>query len=268
MKLILSIIALLATAPLLSAQVVVTNPISDTLAEVMHLEDIAKQIQVINNQVQQINALTQQLQQVQAYVKAFGNPEALLAIVGADQLIASLQQSGVGQTIGELQQLATNVEALRYNANGLYESLDDTFTTPGGVRIPRAEELYRKFGAIQQASRNFQAVTDDVLSRRESLRQQIATTTQQLQAATTDAETQKLTGVLVGYTAELEAVDREIDHAGAQLATQDIENRADRERQEQARCEERKAQMEEGFRRYGEVFRLDISVPAFPTRRK
>ena len=166
-----------------------------------------------------------------------------------------------------MQQLASGVEALQYNANGLYQSLGDTFTTPGGIELPRAEELYRKFGAIQQGSRNFQAVTDDVLVRREALRGEIATTTQQLQAATTDAETQKLTGVLVGYTGELASVDREIDHAAAQVATQDAENRADRERQEQARREERQAEMEQSFRRYGEVFRLETTPPAFPAHR-
>lgn len=133
--------------------------------------------------------------------------------------------------------------------------------------MPRAEEQYRKFGAIQQGSQNFQKVTDDVRSRREALRQSIATTTQQLQAATTDAETQKLTGVLTGYTAELQAVDHEINQAAAQVATQDIENRADREKQEQARREERQAQVEEGFRRYGEVFQIDASAPAFPASR-
>jgi hypothetical protein len=267
MKLILTLTALVATAPLLRAQVVVTNPISDAFAEVMHLEDIAKQVEMINNQVQQIQTLTAQLQQVQAYVKAFGDPEQLLSIVGADELIGSLQQSGVGQTIGELQELASGVEALTYDANGLYQSLGASFTTPDGVEMPRAEELYRKFGAIQQGSQNFQAVTDDVLSRRESLRQQIAATTQQLQASTTDAETQKLTGVLVGYTAELETVDREIEHAAAQLATQDIENRADKERQDEARREERRAQMDESTRRFGDVFRLDATAPAFPSRR-
>lgn len=267
MKLILSLIALAATAPLLSAQYVVTDPVSDVLAEEMHLEDIAKWVQSIENQVQQINTLTQQLQQVQAYVKAFGDPEKLLNIVGADQLIGSLQQSGVGQTIGEIQQVANGMQALSYNANGLYQSLGSTFQTSTGAQVPRAEELYRKYGAIQQGSQNFQTVTDDVLTRRESLRQNIATTTQQLQSATTDAETQKLTGVLVGQSAELAAVDREIDQAAAQVATQDIENRADRERQEQARREERQAQMEEGFRRYSETFQIDASAPAFPARR-
>ena len=100
----------------------------------MHVEDIAKTVEMINNQVQQINALTQQLQQIQAYVKAFGDPEQLLSIVGADALIDSLNTSGVGQTLGELQSLASGVEALHDNANGLYQSIGQTFTTPGGYR--------------------------------------------------------------------------------------------------------------------------------------
>lgn len=264
MKLFPSIIALSVFTPLLHAQWVVTNPISDALSEIQHFEDIAKAVEMINNQVEQINTLTQQLQQIQAYVKAFGDPEQLLSIVGADELISSLGQSGVGQTISELQELTSGIEALRYDANGLYESLGETFTTPSGFQFPRAEELYRKYGAIHQSSRNFQDVTDDVLVRREALRSEIAATTQQLQAATTDAETQKLTGVLVGYTAELEAVDREIDQAAAQVATQDAENRTDRERQEEARREERQAEMAESFRRYGEVFRLETTPPALP----
>jgi hypothetical protein len=267
MKLILTLTALIATAPLLSAQYVVTNPISDVLSEEMHLEDIAKWVQSIENQVQQIETLTQQLQQVQAYVKAFGNPEQLTKILGADELMSSLQTSGVGQTIGQLQQVASGVQALGYDANGLYQSLGSTFTTPGGAQMPRAEELYRKYGAIQQGSQNFQAVTDDVLTRRENLRQQIAGTTQQLQASTTDAETQKLTGVLVGYNAELQAVDKEIDQAAAQVATQDIENRADKERQDEARREERRAKLQEGTRKFGQVFQIDTSAPAFSGRR-
>jgi len=75
--------------------------------------------------------------------------------------MSSLQQSGVGQTIGELQQLADGVQAFAYDANGLYQSLGSTFTTPSGIELPRAEELYRKFAAIQQSSQNFQAVADE-----------------------------------------------------------------------------------------------------------
>ena len=267
MKPILSLATLFVSASLLSAQVVVIDPTAIARSEANHVVDLAKYVQMVNNQVTQINTLTQQLQQIQAYVKAFGNPEQLLNIVGANQLVGSLQQSGIGQTIGQLQRTANGIEALRYTGNGLYTSLGQTFTTPGGVQVPRLDQLYRKYGAIQQDSRNFQSVTDDVLRRRENLRNNIASTTTKLQASTTDAETQKLTGVLVGYNAELATVDHEIDNATGQVVTQDAENRADREREEQARREERQAQMEESSRRYGEVFRLETTPPSFPTGR-
>ena len=266
MKRIITLTVLLATTPLLHAQFVVTNPVSDILSQTLHIEDIAKQIEIIENQVEQINTLTKQLQQVQAYVKAFGYPEKLTNIVGADGLMTSLRQTGVGQTLDTVRSGATGADALRYDAGGLYRSIGTKFTTPNGVELPRAEDVYRKFGAIQQSSLNLQTVTTDVFTRRDALRKDIARTTEQLQSSKTDAETQKLTGVLVGYTAELAAVDREIEHAATQLTAQDIENRADQERQNTARREERRAQIEEGFRRSGEAFRLDTSAPTFPRR--
>ena len=267
MKFITSITALLVATSLANAQLVVTDPIAHTLTRIDHAQDIAKYIEMVNNQIRQINTMTQELQQVTAYVKAFGDPSSLLNIVGANQLIGSLHQTGVGQTLTQLQRSANGLQALQYNGNGLYQSLGQTFTTPSGTQVPRLEDLYRKYGAIQDDSRNFQSVTTDVLARRKTLRDQIAATTQKLQASTTDAETQKLHGVLTGYNAELGTVDREIDHAAAQVITQDAENRADRERQEQARREERQAQMEESLQHYGDVFRLETTPPSFPTSR-
>src|SRR6266498_93728 len=98
MKAIHTLILSAGFAAAAHAQLVVTNPISDALAEVNHLEDVAKSIEMINNQVQQINALTQQLQQITAYVQAFGDPAKLLNLIGVDGLIQSLETSGVGHT--------------------------------------------------------------------------------------------------------------------------------------------------------------------------
>jgi hypothetical protein len=257
----------LSAAPLVTAQVVVIDPTAIANNQANHIVDLAKYVEMVNNQVKQITTMTQELQQVTAYVKAFGDPSSLLNITGANQLISSLKQTGVGETIGQLQQAANGLQALQYTANGLYTNLGSTFTTPRGVQLPRAEELYRKYGAIQQSSQNFQGVTTDVLARRANLRNQIASTTTQLQAATTDAETQKLTGVLVGYNAELATVDHEIDNAAGQVLTQDAENRADKDRDDQARREEREAQIEESFHRYGDVFRLETTPPTFPDGR-
>lgn len=266
-KYLVSIALYLSAAPLVMAQVVVIDPTAIAHNQANHIVDLAKYVEMVNNQVKQITTMTQELQQVTAYVKAFGDPSSLLNITGANQLISSLRQTGVGQTIGQLQQAANGIQALQYTANGLYTNLGSTFTTPGGVQLPRAEELYRKYGAIQQSSQNFQGVASDVLARRANLRNQIASTTTQLQAASTDAETQKLTGVLVGYNAELATVDHEIDNATGQVLTQDAENRADKERDDQARREERQAQTEESFRRYGEVFQLETTPPTFPESR-
>jgi hypothetical protein len=266
-KYLVSIALYLSAAPLVTAQVVVIDPTAIAHNQANHIVDLAKYVEMVNNQLKQITTMTQELQQVTAYVKAFGDPSSLLNITGANQLISSLKQTGVGQTIGQLQQVANGLQALQYTGNGLYTNLGSTFTTPGGLRLPRAEELYRKYGAIQQSSQNFQGVTTDVLARRANLRNQIASTTTQLQAATTDAETQKLTGVLVGYNAELATVDHEIDSAAGQVLTQDAENRADKERDDQARREERQAQIEESFRRYGEVFQLETAPPTFPDGR-
>ena len=266
MKAIITFTVALVLSITAHAQYVVTNPISDVLNEVMHVEDISKDLEMISNQVQQINALTQQLQQIQAYVKAFGNPEQLLNIVGADSLIESLNSSGVGQTLGQLQGLAQGVEALRNNANGLYQSIGTTFTTPGGIELPRAEDLYRKFAATQRAAQNFTSVYDDVSQRRATLKNQIAQTTEQLQASSTDAETQKLQGVLTGYNAELAAIDKEVDHALAESVVQDIQNRDDREKQEQARREEQKAEFSEAMRSYSQTFQINGAPPVFPTR--
>ena len=264
MKFIVSITTLLVAASLANAQVVVIDPTAIAHNQANHVVDLAKYVEMVNNQIRQINTMTQELQQVTAYVKAFGDPSKLLNIVGANQLIGGLQQTGVGQTLTQLQRSANGLQALQYNGNGLYQSLGQTFTTPSGAQVPRLEDLYRKYGAIQDDSRNFQSVTTDVLARRANLRNQIASTTTQLQAATTDAETQKLTGVLVGYNAELATVDHEIDNAAGQVLTQDAENRADKERDDQARREERQAQIEESFRRYGEVFQLETTPPTFP----
>jgi hypothetical protein len=265
MKYLISLAILIAAAPLVRAQEVVTDPVSDALNEEMHLEDLAKYVQMVENQVQQIETLTQELQQTEAYVNAFGDPSQILNVTGANQLIGSLQNNGVGQTISQLQQLATGAGALTYTSKGLYQSQGTTFTTPDGAQFPREEDLYRMYGAVQQDSQNFQSVTNDVLARRETLRQEIASTIQELQSSTTDAETQKLNGVLAGYNAELQTVDREIDHAAEQVTTQHAENQADLELEEQARREDRQAELQEGFSNYSSAFQIDASAPALPS---
>ncbi len=260
MKTIQAIVSiLLITITGASAQVAVYDPVNHTQSVVNQAQSLAQYVQMVNNQIEQINTMTQELQQVTAYVKAFGDPATLLNIIGVDGLINSLNTTGIGQTIGELQNLADGVEALQYNANGLYQSVGQTFTTAQGTQVPRAKDLYKKFSAINKTAQNYNNVYDDVFARRKVIKGQLAQTSQRLQAATTDAETQKLTGVLVGQGAELEAIDKEIDFAASQTVLQDIQNRNDEEKQSQAQAEEIAADRQDSFKKFGTMMVPDVN---------
>lgn len=217
------------------AQFIVEDPAAIAQSAVQHTIDLAKYVEMISKQVEQINLLTSQLQQVTAYVEAFGDPSSLLSITGADRIIDQLQQQPIGQLLGELQQTASGVQSLRNNGNGLYRSIESISIS--GVEIPRAESLYRKFGALENTVENFQAVHEQARGRLQALKRDIGSTTTALQAATTDAEAQKLHGVLASQRAELAALEAEVQQAAAQVAVQDTLNRNDEEKQEQAQRE-------------------------------
>ena len=250
-----------------TAQIPVTdvaNTVQDAANQVVNL---AEYVQMVTNQVQQINTMTRELQQVTAYVQAFGDPSKILELTGVNELVTSLQESGVGQTYAAVRQLADGAEALADNGQGLYRQIGQTFTLPSNVRVPRAADLYKKFDAVAKAGTNYSAVYQDAVDRRQVLKGQIATTTQQLQAASTDAETQKLTGVIAGQAAQLQAIDNDVIYAASLAEVQDIENRNDAEKQKQARLEEQQAEFSEAAASYGAAFQLSSEAPAFGGRK-
>ena len=219
---------------------------------------------MIENQVQQITTLTSQLQQLQQYNQVFGNPSRILNLAGFTSLITDLQDTGVGQAIGQLENLAQGIDALQYDANGLYHNVGTTFTTPDGSTVRRDQNSYRQFAAINETTKNFTGVYADVVSRRDSLRQDIAATTEQLRAATTASEVQKLTGVLIGLNAELAATDKELDHAASVSIVQNAENQNDQAKQQQARVEEQQAEFSEGIQKYNNTITLTSEPAQFP----
>lgn len=258
-----SLLALRAMPPAAHAQIPVTdvaNTLQDAANEVINL---AEYVQMVSNQVQQLNTMTQELQQVTAYVQAFGDPSAILSLVGVDELISSLNESGIGQTYAAVRELSDGVQALSANGQGLYRQIGEAIELPSGVKVPRAADLYRKFDAVSRASDNYSDVYEDALERRKVLKGQLASTTQQLQAASTDAETQKLNGVIAGQAAQLESIDREVAFAATQAAVQDIENRSDAEKQRQAHLEEQQAEFSEAASNYSKAFQLSAEAPSF-----
>lgn len=246
------------------AQYIVYDPKLNTQTMINQVQNIAKYVQMIQNQVQQINTLNSQLQEIQHYNQIFGDPSKILTLPSVNGLIQDLQNTGVGQAIGELQNLADGAAALKYDANGLYHNIGETFKTPKGDTVARAEDRYRQFAAVNETTKNYSDVYADVIARRQALKQEIAATTAQLRSASTASEVQKLTGVLIGLNGALAAADKEIDQAVSLSVVQDAENRNDKEKQDLARIEEQRAEFTESVQKYSNTVKLSAEPPTFP----
>ena len=219
---------------------------------------------MIDNEVQQIQTLGDQLSEFKNYESLFGNPsQVALPMVSA--LDSDLQNIEPGQNLENLVANADGNYALTYNDSGIYATVGASFQTPGGQTIQRPADQYKPFAAINNAANNYVAVADNAAQRRATIKDQIAQTTQQLQDATTDAEVQKLHGVLTSLNCDLASTDDEVNQAAASAMVQDIQNRNDQQKQVQALTEQQNAEFQEAVSNYAAKFQLLNEPTVFPT---
>lgn len=246
-----------------NAQWTVYDPAVHTQQIIGTAQEIAKFVEMINNQVQQIQQFKEQVEMMNHYVDLFGDPASFVpGAVGG--LTIDLTKTELGQTLGAIQTTADAATAMVYSGHELYNSINEGFTTPNGKTVLRREQPYRPIAAIQLTTENYLTVSKDTAERRVVLKNEIAKTTDELKAAQTDAEVQKLTGVLTGLAAALESTDQELHQAASSALVQDIANRADERRQLEARREEQQAEFSEAVDRYGQTFRLMNAPTEFP----
>lgn len=244
-----------------SAQWTVYDPAVHRQIALGTAQEIAKFAEMIHNQVTQIRTLTDELNTMRHYVDLFGTPGSV-SPSSVVVVVADLNQKELGKTITTLAQAADDAKALQYSAQGIFHAVGEVFTTPAGKQIRRKQERYHPIAVTQELTDNFVAVSTDVAARRGIIKAEIAKTSAQLKAATTDAEVQKLSGVLTGLSAALISSDAEIQQATASTVVQDIAQRNDERRQAEARREQQHAEFTEAVQTYGKTFRL----LAAPTR--
>ena len=264
-KFIALTLATIGVATSARAQWVVYDPTLHTQSILNTAQEIAKYIEMINNQVQQIQTLTSQLNEFKHYEDLFGDPKSVL-LATVKPLTDDLRKTELGQTLTTLEGTVNAGQAMLYNASGLFHSVGTTFTTPNGQTVTRQQAPYLPVAAVQKTTDNYLAVSTDATARRMALKQEIATTTDQLKAAATDAEVQKLTGVLIGLSSALNNTDYEINQATTSAVVQDIANRNDSQRQVEAKKEQQHAEFTEAVQKYGQTFRLMDAPTEFPTR--
>lgn len=199
-----------------------------------------------------------------------GDPALIRRLAGFDHLSKSLGDQGVGITLQEIQEVASGLNALYYDGRGLYRVVEEVIATSDGAIQPRKEQDFRKFDAVAAASQNYQAVHEDTEARRRELRQQLRATTAKVQSATTEVETEKLKAVIAAQAADLASIDREREAAATRVLVQDIENRNDKARQEQARAEDHGAAFQkagENLARFLKPSTAPVLIPAPRSRR-
>jgi hypothetical protein len=265
MKKLIAIIAVaLPLAFSVRAQWIVYDPAMHTQQIIDEAQDIAKYVQMINNQVQQINTLTSQLTEFKNYEAVFGNPSKVLLSMVAP-LNADLKSLEPGRNLENLVANADGNIALTFNDSGIYSTVGTSFQTPRGQTVQRPVTQYQPFSAIINTASNYVAVADNAAQRRAAIKDQIAQTTQQLQTAATDAEVQKLHGVLASLNADLASTDDEVNQAASSAMVQDIQNRNDQQKQIQALTEQQNAEFAESVSNYMAKFQLLNAPTEFPT---
>lgn len=263
-KLIATALLALPLAFSARAQWIVYDPVNNLQQILNTAQEIAKFVEVINNQIQQIETLTDQLDEFRDYKEKFGDPRAVaLAMVPA--LNADLIRAELGDDLDDLLTIADGAFALNYDGGGIFQIVGETFTTPRGQVITRPPDGYKPFAAVSRTADNYMTVAEDVAARRVAIKNQIAQTTAQLRSATTDAEVQKLQGVLSGLNADLASTDAELQQAVAATLVQDIQNRNDQQKQQRALLERQNAEFEEAITNYTAKFKLLNAPSVFPT---
>jgi len=246
------------------AQWVVFDPTVNIEQILSEAENLAEYAIMIDNEVEQIQTLGDQLSEFKNYESLFGNPsQVALPMVSA--LDSDLQDIEPGQNLENLVANADGNYALTYNDSGIYATVGASFQTPGGQTIQRPADQYKPFAAINNAANNYVTVADNAGQRRATIKDQIAQTTQQLQDATTDAEVQKLHGVLTSLNSDLASTDDEVNQAAASAMVQDIQNRNDQQKQVQALTEQQNAAFQEAVSNYTAKFQLLDEPTVFPT---
>lgn len=106
---------------------------------------------------------------------------------------------------------------------GIFPRINVEYPDFDGMRLERDSAIFRQSHDIVLTVDEFMEVQSDVYQRREDLKRAIARTSEAMQAATTEAEQQKLQAVLDAQYGQLAAVDAEVALSAAEVQVKTAE---------------------------------------------
>lgn len=207
----------------LHGQIPVTDAANLAANRTAHTATIAKWVESIDNLRTQIDQLNRQINIQDDIRRWSGNPaEAGTRIVldglGEDDLVRDY-----GKTRRAILGLVGSLDSLKRTADGSYRAISGLDLD--GNEYHREPMLYRRYAVLDGLQENSEQVAEETRTREQELQGEVALTLEELKAALTDAETQKLSAkldALNGQLAQVEAVRRrQVDTVALQKIAND-----------------------------------------------
>ena len=211
-------------------------------------EQIAKQAAQIENQVQQIRQFETQL-------KRMGDMATVRSLIGFPEFRADLSLPTQVRKWAEGLARVDGRGLFGDSRGGIFPEVQVQFPDFDGVPIARDPQIFKQSHDIIVTIDEFKAVQSDVYTRREELKRAIANTSEALQAATTEAEEQKLEAVLNAQYGQLSAVDAEVALSAAQVQVKAAEATAMSNAQSDAETEARRQLAQQEVKKLSTVFK-------------
>jgi type IV secretion system protein TrbJ len=211
-------------------------------------EQIAKQATQISNQVQQIRQFETQLQRM-------GDMASVRSLVGFPEFRADLNLPTQVKKWADGLARVDGRGLFGDTRGGIFPQINVQFPDFDGVRIDRDPQVFKQSHDIVVTVDEFKTVQSDVYTRREDLKRAIARTSEALQAATTEAEEQKLQAVLAAQYGQLSAVDAEVALSAAQVQVKEAEATAMNNAQADADAEARRRLAQQEVKKLSTAFK-------------
>lgn len=232
-----TLLCFLLLAPAAFGQWIVNDPVHTAVTSLIQSGQVAQHAEILNRWAEDLEKLNQQIRQLEDQLAVqrrirdvMGDPGAAaieLRALGADDLARDY-----GETLRAARRLANAVDTLHNTLEGTVTALDDR--TALGSSFSRKTDYYLRFAAVEHQADQLATVQADTDARSLTLQTELATTLDQLRAATTQADVDKLNvkvAALNGQLAEMAARRRdEADRLHAQQILN--ENQAMKERQD------------------------------------
>jgi len=243
-------IAIVALAPSLSAQWAVI----DAANLQQNVVQYAALVRQLANQATQIGNQMQQIQQVETQLTRMGDMADVKDLAGFPELKLDMTLPTKIQTwTGNLSRV-DGYGLFDDTRGGVFQAVAREFPDFDGHSVSREAEPYKASHEIAATVDNFKEVQSDVYTRRERLREAIASTSEAVRLAPTEAEERKQEAVLNTQYHQLGELDSEVALSAAEIQVKTAEAAAMANAQEKADAEARKYLAQQEARKLSAAF--------------